>query len=126
LSAIVGDDGVRDTKTENDVLDEVYGMLGANLSQGLRIDPLSKLVDCDKQVGQAPRHFLEGSQKVQVPHGKWPCNGDYLELLGWSMDLPREVLAPPAGPHDLRHVASGCWLVKTLSESLPTMLLDEA
>jgi hypothetical protein len=32
LSAVVGADGVRDLKTENDVLDKIYCMLGANLS----------------------------------------------------------------------------------------------
>jgi hypothetical protein len=32
LSVVVGDDRVRDPETENDVLDEIYYLLGANRS----------------------------------------------------------------------------------------------
>jgi hypothetical protein len=55
----------------------------------------SKLVNRDKQVSQAPKCFLEGSQKVQAPHNKWPCNQDCLQLLGRSVVLPCQVLASP-------------------------------
>jgi hypothetical protein len=51
LSVVVSNDRVRDPKTKNDVLDEIYGLLGANFSHGLHLDPLSKLIDRDKQVG---------------------------------------------------------------------------
>jgi hypothetical protein len=118
LSASIVDDGVRDSKTENDVLDEIHYLLGANISQGPRLDPLSQLVDHDKQVGQALERFLEGPQEVQAPQGERSCNGDGLELLGRSMDLPHEVLASLAGPHDLSHIIGGRWLVKTLLEGL--------
>jgi hypothetical protein len=64
LSVVVSDEGVRDPKTENDAPDEIHCLLGANLSQGSHLDPLSELVDRDEQVGQAPRCFLEGPQKV--------------------------------------------------------------
>jgi hypothetical protein len=57
-------------KVENDVLDEIHCLLGANLSQGPRLDSLSELVDLDEQVGQALGCFLEGPQEVQPPHGK--------------------------------------------------------
>jgi hypothetical protein len=33
---------------ENDVQDEIHGLLGANFSQGLRLDPLSKFIDRDE------------------------------------------------------------------------------
>jgi hypothetical protein len=118
MSIIVGDDGVRDPESENDVPDEIHYLPGANLIQGPCLDPLSELVNSDEQVGQAPRHFLEGLQKVQAPHDKQPCNGDGLKLLGRCMDLPHEVLASPAGHDNLRCVAGGRWLVKTLSKSL--------
>jgi hypothetical protein len=55
LSAVVGDDRVRDPKVENDALDEVHCLHGANLFLGTRLDPLGKFVDCDKKVGQVPR-----------------------------------------------------------------------
>jgi hypothetical protein len=35
---------------KNDVLDEIYSLHGANFSQGLRVDPLSKRIDHDEQV----------------------------------------------------------------------------
>jgi hypothetical protein len=81
LGAVVSD-GVGDPKIENNVLDKTHCLLGANFSQGPCLDPLSKLVDSDKQVSQAPEHFLEGPQKIQDPHDKRPCNEDRLELLG--------------------------------------------
>jgi hypothetical protein len=59
LSTVVDDYGVRDPEMKNDVLDEIYCLLGANHSQGPHLDPFSKLVDRDEQVGQAPRCFLE-------------------------------------------------------------------
>jgi hypothetical protein len=100
LSVVVGDNEVRDPEAENDVLDEIHCLLGASLSQGPRLDPLSELVDGDEQVGQALMHFLERPQEVQAPHGERPCNGDGLEILGRSVDLPHEVLASPTGPHN--------------------------
>jgi hypothetical protein len=118
LSAIVSDDGIRDPKAENDVLDEIHYLHGANLHQGPCLDPLSKLVDHDKQVGQAPGRLLEGSQEVDAPYGKWPCNGDCLELMGRNVGLPHEVLASPIGCHDLRDIASGPRPIETLLESL--------
>jgi hypothetical protein len=45
LSVIVDDDRVRDPKTENDVLDEIHSLLGANFSQRLHLDTLSKFMD---------------------------------------------------------------------------------
>jgi hypothetical protein len=67
---VVGDDGIGIPKTKNYVLDKTHCLLGADFSQGSCLDPLSEHVDRDKQVGQAPRRFLEGSQKIQAPHGQ--------------------------------------------------------
>jgi hypothetical protein len=64
VDVVVGDDGVGEPKTLNNVLDKTQCLLGANFSQGSCLDPLSELVDHDKQVGQAPRHFLEGPQRI--------------------------------------------------------------
>jgi hypothetical protein len=51
LSVVVGDDRVRDPEIENDVLDEIHNLLGANFSHEIRPDPLSKFIDHDDQVG---------------------------------------------------------------------------
>jgi hypothetical protein len=83
LGAIVGNDRVGDPKAKNNVLDKAYRLLGADFGQGPSLDPFIELVDRDKQVGEAPGCFLEGSQEVQASHGKRPCDGDGLEpLLG--------------------------------------------
>jgi hypothetical protein len=36
---------------ENDVLDEIHDLLGANFNQGLCLNPLSKFIDRNEQVG---------------------------------------------------------------------------
>jgi hypothetical protein len=90
---------------ENDVLDEILGLLG--------------LIAHDKQVGQAPVHLLEGPQNIQPPHGEWPSNGDCLELLGRGVNLPSEVLASSIRSYDMRSIASGRRPVKSLPKNLP-------
>jgi hypothetical protein len=119
LSAVVSDDGIRDPKTEDDVLDEIHDLLQADFSQEFHLNPLSELIDHDKQVGQAPEHLLERFQKVQAPYNKRPCNGDYLELLGQGVNLPSKVLATSAGSYGLCGIASSHRPVKSLPESLP-------
>jgi hypothetical protein len=48
LSAIVGNDGIGYPKMENDVLDKIYGLLGADFGQGFRLDPFGKLIYHDE------------------------------------------------------------------------------
>jgi hypothetical protein len=102
----------------NDVLDEIYDLFGADFGQGLRLNPLSKLIDCDEQVGQALGRLLEGSHNVQTPYGERPGNGDHLESLGWGVNLSSKILAPPAGSYNLRCVACHGRPVETLLERL--------
>jgi hypothetical protein len=87
------------------VLNEIYYRHGTSIFQGPCLHRLSEFIDRDKHMGQAP-------------HDKWLCNGDGLELLGQSMDLPCEVLASPVGPHDLSNITGSHLPVKTLPESL--------
>jgi hypothetical protein len=51
LSVVISDDRVRDPEAKNGVLDEIHGLLGANFSRGLRLDPLSAFIDRDEWVG---------------------------------------------------------------------------
>jgi hypothetical protein len=67
LSAIVGEDRVRDPKMKNDILDEIYGLLGANFSQGSHLNPLSKFDGHDEQVGITPGTFWKGLRRSR-PH----------------------------------------------------------
>jgi hypothetical protein len=48
LSVILGNDRIRDPKSKNVVLDEIYGLLGAEFGQVLHLDPFSKLINCDE------------------------------------------------------------------------------
>jgi hypothetical protein len=79
LGAVVSDDRAGDLKVEDDVLDKAYHLFGANFGHGPSLDPLSELVDHDKQVGEAPGRIFEGPEEVQAPHNKGPCDGDGLE-----------------------------------------------
>jgi hypothetical protein len=54
------------TPKQKIVLDKAYHLFGTNCGHGLSFDPLSKLIDYDKQVGEAPGRFFEGSQEVQA------------------------------------------------------------
>jgi hypothetical protein len=105
------------TPKQKNVLDKAYRLFGTNCGRGLSFDPLSKLIDYDKQVGEAPGRFFEGSQEVQAPYGKGPCDGDGLEHLGRCVDLSRKVLTSFARPNNLNCVGSDRWLVKTFLES---------
>jgi hypothetical protein len=48
LSVIVGNHGIGYPKTENDVLDKIYGMIRADFGQGFHLDPFSKLIHHDE------------------------------------------------------------------------------
>jgi hypothetical protein len=45
LSVVVGDEGVRDAEAVNDVGEQCYDLLGADVHYGSSLDPLEKLVD---------------------------------------------------------------------------------
>jgi hypothetical protein len=60
LSVIVDDDRVRDLKTENDILDKIHSLLGANFGRGVHLDQLGEFIESNEQVGQAPGCLLEG------------------------------------------------------------------
>jgi hypothetical protein len=58
LGAIVRDNAVRNPKAMDDVGEEQHGLLGPDAGDGTGLDPLGKLVDGNKQVGEAPRRSL--------------------------------------------------------------------
>jgi hypothetical protein len=67
MGVVVDDDRVGDPKAEDDVLGKAYCLFGAYFSHGPILDPLSELVDYDKQMGEAPeRRFL--GPKRSKPH----------------------------------------------------------
>jgi hypothetical protein len=76
LGPVVSDDRVGDPKAGDDVLDKAYHLFVVDFGQGPSLDPLSELIDCDKQVGDSLECFFEGSQEAQTPHGKGSCDED--------------------------------------------------
>jgi hypothetical protein len=64
LRAIVGDDGVWDPESMDDVGEERHRLLGPNVGQGSDLDPLGEFVDGDQQVREAPGCLLQGTDEV--------------------------------------------------------------
>jgi hypothetical protein len=67
LGVVVGDDGVRDPETMDDVGEERHRMLGPDAVQGPDLDPLGEFVDGDEQVRVAPGAFCKGPTRSR-PH----------------------------------------------------------
>jgi hypothetical protein len=67
LGAIVSDDRIGDPKAKNNVSNKAYRLFRANYGHKLSLDPLNELVDCDKQVGEAPKSVLKGPKRSK-PH----------------------------------------------------------
>jgi hypothetical protein len=57
LGPVVIDDRVGDPKAEDTVLDKAYHLFETDFGQGPSLDPLSELINHDKQVGKSPMHF---------------------------------------------------------------------
>jgi hypothetical protein len=91
-------DRVGDPKAEDDVLEKAYRLFGVDFGQGPSLNTHSEHVDHGKQVYEPLGCCFEGSQEVQAPNSKGPCDGDSLELLGWRMYPPHKVLTPFARP----------------------------
>ena len=61
LCAIIRDDGVRYSKTMDDVEEEQHSLLGFDRGDRSSFDPFCKLLYGDKQVGEAPGRLFEWS-----------------------------------------------------------------
>jgi len=58
LRAVVSDYGVGYSKSMDDVREKQHCLFGLDLCDGSDLNPLGELVDCDKQVGEAPGRLL--------------------------------------------------------------------
>jgi hypothetical protein len=67
LGPVVGDDGVRRSKTMDGVSEERHCLLCPEIRNGAHLYPLGKFVDCDQQVGEAPGAFRKGPT-MSSPH----------------------------------------------------------
>jgi hypothetical protein len=67
LSVVVGDDGVWDPKAENNVLDKIYRVLGADLSRGpFASIRLVNLSTATSRWVKPPSAFLKGPKKSRL------------------------------------------------------------
>jgi hypothetical protein len=64
LHAIIGDDGIWDPEAMNNIGKEEHHLLRLDSRNWSSFNPLRELVNGDKQVGEAPRRFLEQPNKV--------------------------------------------------------------
>jgi hypothetical protein len=118
LGAIVGDDCVRYAEAVNDVGEEGYRLLGADVDDGSNLDPLGKLVDNYEEVSEAPERLSERSHHVEVPDGERPRDGDGLERLRREVSLSSVELAPFKASYNVLGVRHHRGPVESLSESL--------
>jgi len=93
-------------------------LFGLHSCDGSDLNPLGKLVDCDKQVGEAPGHLLQRLDEVEAPDIKGPSDGDRLQSLSREVDLPSVELVSLTGSDDLSGICYGGGLVETLSEGI--------
>ena len=81
VSSMVSDDIVRNTKTVDDVEEELDHLFRADIGDGLWLYPLGELVHRYKLVSEASWGLSEGSDHVEAPDHKWLGDGDGLRLL---------------------------------------------
>jgi hypothetical protein len=118
LGAVVGDDRVGYAEAIDDVGEERYHLLGADVGNRLSLDSFGELVDRHEKVGEAPGHLSEGPHHVEVPDGETPCDGDGLKCLHWEVSLSSVELALFTTPHDVLVVCDCCGPTETLSNGL--------
>jgi hypothetical protein len=104
IGAIVGDDAVWEAITVDELTDELGGGFPVALCDGLGLDPLSELVDCNEQVSVASLGFLELSHHVESLDCKWPGDGDRLQCRTGEVHLVSVLLAPDAALDDVNCV----------------------
>jgi hypothetical protein len=118
LGVVVGDDRVGYAEAVNDVCEERYRLLGANVNNGSSLDPLGELVDRHENVSESPGHLSEWSHHVEVPDSERSRDGNGLKRLRREMSLSSVELAPFTAPYNILRVCDRCGPVKTLSKSL--------
>jgi hypothetical protein len=99
LGAIVYDDAVGNPKAVDDVSKEEHSLLRLDAGDRTGIDPLGKFVNGNEQMGETTGCPFQGSDKVEPPNSKWPCDGNGLQGMSREMGLPRIVLAAFAGAY---------------------------
>ena len=87
LSAVVGDDDIGNPKPVDDVGEEKDGLLRADVSDGLSLNPFGEFVNGYQQMGVSSCRFLERPHEVKTPHREWSRDRDDLEGMSGEMRL---------------------------------------
>jgi hypothetical protein len=101
LGAIVGDDRIGYAETVNNVSEEGYHLLGADIDDGSSLNPLGELVNRYEEISEAPGRLSEWSHHVEVPDDERPRDGDGLEHLCREVSLSSVELAPFTASYDV-------------------------
>jgi hypothetical protein len=107
LCAVVGDNGVQNPKSMDNVVEEEHELLGFDLGDQPRFYPFEELVNGNKHVNVSLGHLLEGPNQVKPRDREWQRDGDRLECLGWQMGMPSILLAPFASAQYVRGISHG-------------------
>jgi hypothetical protein len=97
LGAIVRNDTVGNPKAVDDVSEKEHSLLGPDADDRTGLDPLGKFVNGNEQVGETASCPFQGSDKVEPPNGKRPCDGNGFQGMSWEVCLMSIVLAAFAG-----------------------------
>jgi hypothetical protein len=99
LDVVVRDDTVGDPKAMDNVGEEEHSLFGPDTGDRAGLDPLGEFIDCNEQVGEAASCPFQGSNKVELPNDKRPCDGNGLQGVCWKVGLSHIVLATFAGAY---------------------------
>jgi hypothetical protein len=99
LGAIVRDDAVGNPKAVYDVSEKEHSLLRPDAGDRTGLDPFGKFVNGNEQVSEAASCPFQGSDKVEPPNSKQPCDGNGLHGMSWEMGLPCIVLAAFVGAY---------------------------
>jgi hypothetical protein len=81
LGVVVRDDTVGDPKAMDNIGEEEHSLLGPDAGDRAGLDPLGEFVDCNEQVGEAACCPFQGSDEVEPPNSKRPCDRNGLQSM---------------------------------------------
>ena len=113
----VGDDAVRETKSVDDIFEELDCFLCSSRDKRFILDPLGELVDGDVHVLETTWHWLERTDHIQSPACEGLGSWDGLQLLCRHVYLLGEKLASFTTSDEVFCIGDGHGPVKTSSKS---------
>ena len=116
-SSEVGDDAVRETKSVDDIFEELDCLLCSSRNKRLVFDPLGELVNGDVYIPKTTWRRLERPDHVESLACKRPRSWDDLQFLRRHMYLLSEKLTSFTTLDEVFYVGDGRGPIKTNSKS---------